>query len=121
MARAEVLGACPSRGVVRPCRKVRFARFDPSARPRLGADRRSAPPSAASLAWPGCHLAWYRGSTAPTRSAILTAGKSAGHVALLLGVYDIHSPRVPESREIAGLLRAALASVPAERLWVNPA
>jgi 5-methyltetrahydropteroyltriglutamate--homocysteine methyltransferase len=36
-------------------------------------------------------------------------------------VYDIHSPRVPESREIAGLLRAALASVPAERLWVNPA
>ncbi|GAA0517674.1 5-methyltetrahydropteroyltriglutamate--homocysteine methyltransferase [Saccharopolyspora subtropica] len=36
------------------------------------------------------------------------------------GVYDIHSPRVPEVDEIASLLRAALAAVPAERLWVNP-
>ncbi|MFR9730267.1 5-methyltetrahydropteroyltriglutamate--homocysteine S-methyltransferase [Saccharopolyspora sp. MS10] len=36
------------------------------------------------------------------------------------GVYDIHSPRVPEAGEVADLLRAALAAVPAERLWVNP-
>ncbi|GAA1210313.1 5-methyltetrahydropteroyltriglutamate--homocysteine S-methyltransferase [Prauserella alba] len=36
------------------------------------------------------------------------------------GVYDIHSPRVPESAEITDLLRAALQAVPAERLWVNP-
>ena len=36
------------------------------------------------------------------------------------GVYDIHSPRVPDVEEVAGLLRTALASVPAERLWVNP-
>ncbi|MBE9376016.1 5-methyltetrahydropteroyltriglutamate--homocysteine S-methyltransferase [Saccharopolyspora sp. HNM0983] len=36
------------------------------------------------------------------------------------GVYDIHSPRVPEAAEITDLLRAALAAVPAERLWVNP-
>ncbi|KMS85079.1 5-methyltetrahydropteroyltriglutamate--homocysteine methyltransferase, partial [Streptomyces regensis] len=36
------------------------------------------------------------------------------------GVYDIHSPRVPESSEITELLRAALEAVPAERLWVNP-
>lgn len=36
------------------------------------------------------------------------------------GVYDIHSPRVPETAEIVDLLRAALAAVPAERLWVNP-
>jgi 5-methyltetrahydropteroyltriglutamate--homocysteine methyltransferase len=36
------------------------------------------------------------------------------------GVYDIHSPRVPETTEIVDLLRAALAAVPAERLWVNP-
>jgi 5-methyltetrahydropteroyltriglutamate--homocysteine methyltransferase len=36
------------------------------------------------------------------------------------GVYDIHSPRVPDSAEIMDLLRAALAAVPADRLWVNP-
>ena len=36
------------------------------------------------------------------------------------GVYDIHSPRVPEVAEIVELLRAALASVPPSRLWVNP-
>ncbi|MEX2501573.1 MAG: hypothetical protein WD336_04295, partial [Trueperaceae bacterium] len=36
------------------------------------------------------------------------------------GVYDIHSPRVPTTDEVADLLRAALDSVPAQRLWVNP-
>lgn len=36
------------------------------------------------------------------------------------GVYDIHSPRVPGTDEIARSLREALAAVPAERLWVNP-
>lgn len=36
------------------------------------------------------------------------------------GVYDIHSPRVPSTREIAESLRAALKAVPAQRLWVNP-
>lgn len=36
------------------------------------------------------------------------------------GVWDIHSPRVPATEEIAGLLRAALENVPTERLWVNP-
>jgi 5-methyltetrahydropteroyltriglutamate--homocysteine methyltransferase len=36
------------------------------------------------------------------------------------GVYDIHSPRVPSSDEIATSLRAALKAVPADRLWVNP-
>jgi 5-methyltetrahydropteroyltriglutamate--homocysteine methyltransferase len=36
------------------------------------------------------------------------------------GVYDIHSPRVPSSDEIATSLQAALKAVPAERLWVNP-
>jgi 5-methyltetrahydropteroyltriglutamate--homocysteine methyltransferase len=36
------------------------------------------------------------------------------------GVYDIHSPRVPETTEIAQSLREALKAVPAERLWVNP-
>jgi len=36
------------------------------------------------------------------------------------GVYDIHSPRVPSSGEMAESLRAALRAVPAGRLWVNP-
>ena len=36
------------------------------------------------------------------------------------GVYDIHSPRVPESGEMLRLLRKAAESIPAERLWVNP-
>jgi 5-methyltetrahydropteroyltriglutamate--homocysteine methyltransferase len=36
------------------------------------------------------------------------------------GVYDIHSPRVPDSAEMAGLLRKAATRIPVERLWVNP-
>lgn len=36
------------------------------------------------------------------------------------GVYDIHSPRVPSTAEMADSLRAALRAVPAQRLWVNP-
>jgi 5-methyltetrahydropteroyltriglutamate--homocysteine methyltransferase len=36
------------------------------------------------------------------------------------GVYDIHSPRVPPVEEVADLLAAALAALPAERVWVNP-
>jgi 5-methyltetrahydropteroyltriglutamate--homocysteine methyltransferase len=36
------------------------------------------------------------------------------------GIWDIHSPRVPETSEMVRLLAAALAVVPAERLWVNP-
>jgi 5-methyltetrahydropteroyltriglutamate--homocysteine methyltransferase len=36
------------------------------------------------------------------------------------GVYDIHSPRVPATRDMVRLLRKAAAVVPAERLWVNP-
>jgi 5-methyltetrahydropteroyltriglutamate--homocysteine methyltransferase len=36
------------------------------------------------------------------------------------GVYDIHSPRVPETEEIMGRLRKALRTIPADMLWVNP-
>ncbi|MFJ6381344.1 5-methyltetrahydropteroyltriglutamate--homocysteine S-methyltransferase [Kitasatospora sp. NPDC092039] len=36
------------------------------------------------------------------------------------GVWDIHSPRVPSTDEAVALLRAGLAAIPAERLWVNP-
>ncbi|QSL89972.1 5-methyltetrahydropteroyltriglutamate--homocysteine S-methyltransferase [Pseudomonas atacamensis] len=36
------------------------------------------------------------------------------------GVYDIHSPRIPDVSEIVGLLRKAAQRIPVERLWVNP-
>jgi len=36
------------------------------------------------------------------------------------GVYDIHSPWVPEVDEIIGRLRKALRSLRPEQLWVNP-
>jgi 5-methyltetrahydropteroyltriglutamate--homocysteine methyltransferase len=36
------------------------------------------------------------------------------------GVYDIHSPRVPGTAEIADALRRALKAIPAQRLWANP-
>ncbi|MFT0762166.1 5-methyltetrahydropteroyltriglutamate--homocysteine S-methyltransferase [Actinomyces sp. F1_1611] len=36
------------------------------------------------------------------------------------GIYDIHSPRVPEVSELSELLSEAVAAVPADRLWVNP-
>ncbi len=36
------------------------------------------------------------------------------------GVYDIHSPRVPGSDEMADLLRKAARVVPPAQLWVNP-
>ncbi|WP_128801255.1 MULTISPECIES: 5-methyltetrahydropteroyltriglutamate--homocysteine S-methyltransferase [unclassified Streptomyces] len=36
------------------------------------------------------------------------------------GVYDIHSPRVPNAEEAADLLRTGLRAIPAGRLWVNP-
>jgi 5-methyltetrahydropteroyltriglutamate--homocysteine methyltransferase len=36
------------------------------------------------------------------------------------GVYDIHSPRVPDVEEIVGRLQKALARLRPEQLWVNP-
>ncbi len=36
------------------------------------------------------------------------------------GVYDIHSPRVPDTSEMVQLLEKACERIPAERLWVNP-
>src|ERR1019366_7860841 len=36
------------------------------------------------------------------------------------GVYDIHSPRVPDNREIETLLRKALEVLSPDQLWVNP-
>lgn len=36
------------------------------------------------------------------------------------GVYDIHSPNVPEVGWMVGLMQKAAARLPKERLWVNP-
>lgn len=36
------------------------------------------------------------------------------------GVYDIHSPRVPTTEEMASLLAKAADLLPAQHLWVNP-
>jgi 5-methyltetrahydropteroyltriglutamate--homocysteine methyltransferase len=36
------------------------------------------------------------------------------------GVYDIHSPRVPDAQEMLALLRKAREVIPDDRLWVNP-
>lgn len=36
------------------------------------------------------------------------------------GVYDIHSPNVPDVDWMVGLMRKAAQRLPAERLWVNP-
>lgn len=36
------------------------------------------------------------------------------------GVYDIHSPRVPSEEEIVAMLRATLAVLPMQHVWVNP-
>ncbi len=36
------------------------------------------------------------------------------------GVYDIHSPNIPDVEWIVGLLEKAADKIPVERLWVNP-
>ncbi|BDZ50174.1 5-methyltetrahydropteroyltriglutamate--homocysteine methyltransferase [Frondihabitans sucicola] len=36
------------------------------------------------------------------------------------GVYDIHSPRVPSAAELASSVSVAAASVPLDKLWINP-
>jgi len=36
------------------------------------------------------------------------------------GVYDIHSPNVPDTGHIVSLMNKAAERIPAERLWINP-
>ena len=36
------------------------------------------------------------------------------------GVYDIHTPNIPEVEWMVALMEKALEKIPAERLWVNP-
>jgi len=58
---------------------------------------------------------------ARSRMQVATELAGAGYPAAVgPGVYDIHSPRVPDVDEVVAGLRLALAALPAERLWVNP-
>lgn len=58
---------------------------------------------------------------ARSRMEVLPAIKSHGFErGIGPGVWDIHSPRVPSTQEIAGLLMEACASIPGHLLWVNP-
>jgi 5-methyltetrahydropteroyltriglutamate--homocysteine methyltransferase len=36
------------------------------------------------------------------------------------GVWDIHSPRVPSTDEIAGRISKAVENVDLEKIWINP-
>lgn len=36
------------------------------------------------------------------------------------GVYDIHSPNIPQKEHMVNLMKKAAERIPAERLWVNP-
>ncbi len=36
------------------------------------------------------------------------------------GVYDIHSPNIPDEAQIVSLMQKAAGRIPPERLWVNP-
>jgi 5-methyltetrahydropteroyltriglutamate--homocysteine methyltransferase len=52
---------------------------------------------------------------------VLLALKDSGvELAVGPGVWDIHSPRVPEQAEVDKQLADALEAVPARQLWVNP-
>ncbi|MBW0149376.1 5-methyltetrahydropteroyltriglutamate--homocysteine S-methyltransferase [Marinobacter arenosus] len=36
------------------------------------------------------------------------------------GVYDIHSPNLPDKQDMIGLMKKAADRIPSDRLWVNP-
>ena len=36
------------------------------------------------------------------------------------GVYDIHSPNIPQTQSMKNLMEKACDKIPAERLWINP-
>jgi 5-methyltetrahydropteroyltriglutamate--homocysteine methyltransferase len=58
---------------------------------------------------------------ARSRMELLGALREAGYTrGIGPGVYDIHSPRVPDVAEITDALERALATVSPEQLWVNP-
>lgn len=59
--------------------------------------------------------------TARSDMELLHAFRERGYPnAIGPGVYDIHSPVVPASETLSRRVKAALAVIPAERLWINP-
>ncbi|MCU7923393.1 MAG: hypothetical protein KZQ88_11945, partial [Candidatus Thiodiazotropha sp. (ex Dulcina madagascariensis)] len=36
------------------------------------------------------------------------------------GVYDIHTPNIPDTQSILNLMQQAMKRIPPERLWINP-
>ncbi len=59
--------------------------------------------------------------SARSHARVLAEPSAAGFArGLGPGVYDIHSPRVPEVAEVVDLLKRARAAVPSARLWANP-
>jgi 5-methyltetrahydropteroyltriglutamate--homocysteine methyltransferase len=59
--------------------------------------------------------------TARSRMELLQAFHQQGYPNEIgPGVYDIHSPRVPDSTEMKELLKVALQTLKPQQLWVNP-
>jgi 5-methyltetrahydropteroyltriglutamate--homocysteine methyltransferase len=59
--------------------------------------------------------------TARSRMELLQAFRAHGYPNEIgPGVYDIHSPRVPDTEEMKGLLELALEGLKPEQIWVNP-
>lgn len=59
--------------------------------------------------------------TARSRMALLKAFEDFDYTNEIgPGVYDIHSPRLPEQSQMVALMQRAAVNLPAERLWVNP-
>ncbi|WP_460490631.1 5-methyltetrahydropteroyltriglutamate--homocysteine S-methyltransferase, partial [Corynebacterium nasicanis] len=57
---------------------------------------------------------------ARSRMELLADLDESFHSEIGPGIWDIHSPRVPDVAELTELIKAALVNVPTERLWVNP-
>ncbi len=58
---------------------------------------------------------------ARSRMDLLDALKETGYPNEIgPGVFDIHSPRIPQQEELEWLLEKALKVIPKDRLWVNP-
>ncbi|MCR4942556.1 MAG: 5-methyltetrahydropteroyltriglutamate--homocysteine S-methyltransferase [Campylobacter sp.] len=59
--------------------------------------------------------------TARSGNELLKIFKSVGYKQEVgPGIYDIHSPRVPEVDEMVAQIRALLEVLPKEQLWINP-
>ena len=58
---------------------------------------------------------------ARSRSGLAEVFKKSGYKNEIgLGVYDIHSPRIPQTEEILEQIKRNLEIFPAEKIWINP-